>query len=135
MPKPTVALLLLLLALTAQAQLAKCPSQNAMQVVQGTALFNLDSITVSNSGAVSLVAGKDVQCYNYTLSSAFNCTPNIAIAVNDLQSQYSANLFFSVKAVASDSNAVIPFVIRTQWAYTQWTKLTFSFIAEVSAQI
>jgi hypothetical protein len=81
------------------------------------------------------VTGKDVQCYNYTLSTPFNCTPNIAIAVNDLQSQFSQNLFFSVKAVASDSNSVIPFVIRTQWGYTQWTKITFSFLAEVSTQI
>lgn len=57
------------------------------------------------------------------------------LAINDLQSQYSQNLFFSVKAVYSENNGVIPFAVRTQWAYTQWTKITFSFLAEVSSQI
>lgn len=82
-----------------------------------------------------LTAGQDIQCYNYTLSVTFNCTPNIAIAVSDLQSQASQHLFFSVKAVSSDNFGVIPFVIRTQWGYSRWTRITFSFIAEVSSQI
>lgn len=97
--------------------------------------IHLDTITVSNGGTVPLVTGVDIQCYNYTLTNAFNCTPNIAIAVSGLESQYSSSLFFSIKAVASDSNTVIPFVVRTQWGYTRWTKLTFSFLAEASAQI
>lgn len=25
---------------------------------------------------------------------------------------------------------MIPFVIRTQWAYTQWSKISFTFLAE-----
>lgn len=57
------------------------------------------------------------------------------LAVNGLQSQYTSNLFFSIKAVSSDSNSVIPFVIRTQWAYTSWNKIAFSFVAEASQQI
>ena len=52
-----------------------------------------------------------------------------------MESQYSPNLFFSIKAVNSDSNGVIPFVVRTHWAYTRWTRLVFSFIAEASSQI
>jgi hypothetical protein len=56
-------------------------------------------------------------------------------AVNSLESQYSPNLFFSIKAVNSDSNGVIPFIVRTHWGYTQWSKLTFSFLAEGSSQV
>lgn len=96
---------------------------------------HVDSITVSKQGQVSLTNGVDIQCYNYTLATAFSCAPGVAISVNSLESQYSANLFFSVKAVNSDSNGVIPFIIRTHWGYTQWTKLTFSFLAEASSQI
>jgi hypothetical protein len=95
---------------------------------------HLDSITVSSGGVVPLANGRDVQCYNYTLTRAFNCTPNIALSVNDLQSQRSQHLFFSIKAINSDGT-VIPFVIRTHWGYTQWTRITFSFLAEVSSQI
>ena len=54
----------------------------------------------------------------------------IIAAVYDLQSQYSADQFFSIKPVRSDSFGIIPFVIRTHWKYTSWTKLSFSFIAE-----
>ena len=56
-------------------------------------------------------------------------------AVNSLQSQYSPHLFFSIKAVKSDSNAIIPFVVRTHWGYTQWSRLSFSFLAETSKTI
>ena len=98
-------------------------------------LPHADSITVSKQGQVSLTNGVDIQCYNYTLATAFSCAPGVAISVNSLESQYSANLFFSIKAVNSDSNGVIPFIIRTHWGYTQWTKLTFSFLAEASSQI
>lgn len=52
------------------------------------------------------------------------------VAVYDLQSQYSPDQFFSIKPIRSDSFGVIPFVIRTQWKYTSWTKITFSFFAE-----
>ena len=55
--------------------------------------------------------------------------------VSDLQSAYSPSLFFSVKAIASDSNGIIPFVVRTHWGYTQWSKITFSFLAEGSSQL
>jgi hypothetical protein len=59
----------------------------------------------------------------------------IYLAVNNLESQYSPNLFFSVKAVASSNFGTIPFVVRTQWGYSKWTRITFSFLAEVSNQI
>jgi hypothetical protein len=56
-------------------------------------------------------------------------------AVYDLQSQYSANQFFSVKPVRSDSYGIIPFMIRTHWKYTSWTKISFSFFAEDKGNI
>lgn len=30
---------------------------------------------------------------------------------------------------------MIPFIVRTQWGYTQWSRITFSFLAESSSQI
>lgn len=54
----------------------------------------------------------------------------IISAVYDLESEYSPDQFFSIKPVRSDSNGVIPFVIRTHWKYTSWTKISFSFFAE-----
>jgi hypothetical protein len=47
----------------------------------------------------------------------------------------SNDLFFSIKAVNSDNNGVIPFVTRTQWGYTRWVKISFSFFAEASDRI
>ena len=49
-----------------------------------------------------------------------------------MESAPSNNLFFSIKALHSDSNTVIPFVVRTQWGYTRWTKISFYYLAEAS---
>lgn len=54
----------------------------------------------------------------------------IISAVSDLQSNYSPDQFFSIKPVRSDSYGVIPFVVRTHWKYTSWTKISFNFFAE-----
>jgi hypothetical protein len=89
-----------------------------------------------------LQSGVDIQCYNYTLASTFSRTPNIAIgtstphsAISQLQSQYSPNLFFSIKVAASSNLYTIPFIVRTHWAYTRWSKITFSFVAEAARQV
>ena len=39
-------------------------------------------------------------------------------------------MFYFIKPLQTDSKAFVPFVIRTQWAYTRWTRISFSFIAE-----
>lgn len=52
-----------------------------------------------------------------------------------LESLSSNHLFFSIKAVNSDSNGVIPFIVRTQWGYTRWSRISFSFFAETSDRI
>lgn len=44
-------------------------------------------------------------------------------------------MFFSIKAVNSDSNGIVPFIVRTHWGYTRWSKITFSFLAETSERI
>jgi hypothetical protein len=51
-------------------------------------------------------------------------------AVYELESQYSPDQFFSIKPIRSDSNGVIPFVVRTHWKYTSWTKISFTWLAE-----
>lgn len=76
-------------------------------------IFDSDSITVSSQGQIGLVSGVDIQCYNYVLATPFSSTPGVAIAVNDFESQYSPSLFFFIKAVFSQSNSVIPFIVRT----------------------
>lgn len=76
-----------------------------------------------------LQPGTDVQCYNHTLKTPFDCPPSVAIGVNHFESAPSNNLFFSIKAINSDSNAVLPFIVRTHWAYTRWTKVNFFFLA------
>lgn len=40
-----------------------------------------------------------------------------------------------MKTTSSDGRTVIPFVVRTHWGYTRWTKISFSFLAEASGQI
>jgi hypothetical protein len=51
-------------------------------------------------------------------------------AVHDFEARASNDLFFSIKPVQSDSLTSIPFLIRTHWRYTYWTKIAFSFLAE-----
>lgn len=86
-------------------------------------------LTVSLNGVLNLTKGIDILCYNHTLSSVFQNRPGIALSVYDLQSEYSADQFFSIKPIRSDSWGVIPFAIRTHWKYTSWTKITFGFFA------
>ena len=47
----------------------------------------LDSLTISNFGNIPLQQGNDIQCYNYTLTKDFNCTPNVAIGISFLTQQ------------------------------------------------
>ena len=81
-------------------------------------------------GLVPLVDDQDVQCYNYSLPYKFARIPQIAIAVHGFESQRSDDLFFAIKPLHSESQSFVPFVIRTHWKYTKWTRLEYSFIAE-----
>lgn len=54
----------------------------------------------------------------------------MAIAVHDYESEKSRGIFFFIKPLHSETLSSVSFVIRTQWSYTQWTQITFSFIAE-----
>ena len=51
-------------------------------------------------------------------------------AVHDFEADHSPTLFYYIKPLKSDSLSFVPFAIRTQWLYTRWTKLVFSFLAE-----
>lgn len=42
-------------------------------------LLYADSLTISAGGDINLQSSTDIQCFNYTLKTAFNCTPSIAI--------------------------------------------------------
>ena len=71
-------ILLLLLAIQGSSQFAKCPS-GSIQAISGNYIVQIDSITVSNQGEIPIVNGADIQCYNYTLSNPFTCSPGVAI--------------------------------------------------------
>lgn len=72
-------MIILFLAILSICQQLSCPNQNSITFVQ-------DSLTVSRDGAIALEGGVDIKCYNYVLKRPFNCTPGVAIGVNDLQS-------------------------------------------------
>jgi hypothetical protein len=98
-------------------------------------LDNLDHLTISSTGIVVLQAGNDALCYSYTLPQPFQSKPGVAIAVRHIEAQPTMDLFFSVRSTKGDSLTTIDFLIRTQWKYTQWTKISVSFVAENIAGI
>lgn len=117
-------LLLSALAVTNNGAFATCPS-GGVPAIAG-------KLTVSSASGIPLTSGTDIQCYNHTLVTPFDCAPSVAIGVTHLESAPSNNLFFSIKVVNSDSNGVIPFIVRTHWGYTRWSKISFYFLAESS---
>ena len=50
--------------------------------------------------------------------------------MHDFESRPTNELFFSVKPIESQSLGNVPFLVRTQWRYTYWNKIVFSFLAE-----
>lgn len=101
--------------------------------------FHLFRYKISNWGAISAALGggviplyesQDTQCYNYTLPQSFASLPDIAVATQNFDMDPSNSIFFYVKPLQANSISSVSFVVRTQWTYTKWTKLTFSFIAE-----
>jgi hypothetical protein len=42
------------------------------------------SLTISSGGSIALIEGEDIQCYNYTLATPFNCSPSVAIGIYQL---------------------------------------------------
>ena len=116
--------LLILSAAVGTYTLAMCPS-GGVPAVTG-------KLSLSMHGDIPLQQGNDIQCYNHTLVKAFECPPSVAIAAYDFESAASKNLFFSIKAINSDSNGVIPFILRTHWGYTRWNKISFFFLAETT---
>lgn len=88
-------------------------------------------ITIAQQlGLITLVQGTDSLCYNYSLPYAFSTVPEIAVSVHDFEARATNDLFFSIKPVHTDSLSSVPFLIRTHWKYTSWTKIAFSFLAE-----
>ena len=87
-------------------------------------------VAALDGGVIPLSDGEDTQCYNYSLPYAFNTVPDVAVAVHSFEAEASNNLFFFIKPIHSESLSFLPFVIRTQWPYTQWNQITFSFLAE-----
>lgn len=93
-------------------------------------ISDLDHLTISIGGNINLQNGVEGQCFNYSLALPFQSKPRIAIGVNHLESGFSNDLFFSIRSVNSDSLGSLQFLIRTQWKYTQWMKISFAFVAE-----
>ena len=83
-----------------------------------------------DGGIIPFNNAQDTQCYNYSLPYSFDRVPSIAISVHDFEAEPSNGLYFFIKPIHSESLSFVPIVIRTQWSYTQWTHITFSFLAE-----
>lgn len=90
---------------------------------------------ISSSGNVQLTNGQDALCYNYPLPLPFQNRPGVAIAVRQMQALATMDVFFSVRSVKSDLLTSIAFLIRTQWKYTNWIKISVSFLAEDMSSI
>lgn len=74
MKKQLVALALLLIAANAvinDGTFASCPVKGVPAVA--------GSLTISSNGDIGLQNSVDVQCYNHTLTQAFDCPPSVAI--------------------------------------------------------
>ena len=69
-------------------------------------------------------------CYNYTMPYYSHNKLGVAIAMQKFESNYSPDLYFSVKPLMAEISTIIPFVIRTQWKYTTWSKFSFQFLVE-----
>ena len=87
-------------------------------------------IAALHGGDLPLTENEDSRCYNYSLPSNFNSPPTVAVSVHAFDCEPSQGLYFFVKPLKLQSVSILPFVIRTQWSYTKWNHITFSFIAE-----
>jgi len=54
----------------------------------------------------------------------------VAIAVNNFDSEASNGLYFYIKSLKTSSLISVPFIVRTQWPYTKWNQISFSFVIE-----
>ena len=50
--------------------------------------------------------------------------------MHEFEAQKTDDLFFAIKPLPSKSLTHVPFVIRTHWKYTNWTKISYTFLAE-----
>jgi len=57
------------------------------------------------------------------------------MAIRHMESSASMDLFFSVRSTKTDLLTILSFLIRTQWKYTQWIKLSVTFLAEDQTNI
>jgi hypothetical protein len=64
------------LAVVNDGSFATCPS-GGVPAVAG-------SLTISAGADIALTEGQDIQCYNYTLVTPFDCAPSVAIGISPL---------------------------------------------------
>lgn len=122
--KLILGLIILAIALAHPHPNASCP------VPQSYLTLHHGHLNIAQGAAVALTNGVDALCYNYPLPAPFQNRPGVAIAVRRLEANPSADLFFSIHSVRSDSLGALSFLIRTQWRYTQWNNFQVSFLAE-----
>ena len=135
MEKKIVLLLIYLcfLVLSTSIGVAPCPRQyDVGSVLSGTHfLFIIARIIISSrNGLIPLTDGIDSQCYNYTLPYTFARVPEIAIGLDDFDSEACDDLFFAVKPIKTESKNLVPLTIRTQWSHTRWSRIAIYLFAE-----
>lgn len=136
------ALVFILVALTVCLAIrpSPCPIQNQIgSVISGTRSLISVKVTISQKvqSIIPLDPEEDVQCYNYSLPYEFTKYPEVTVgttfpnsAIHDFQAESTNHLFLSIKTIPVESLSYVSFIIRTPWRYTNWQKISFSFLAE-----
>ena len=69
----------------------------------------------------------------WILNCAESCPRYLCVlylAIHDLEADYSSDLYFSIKPLPTESKNMVPLLIRTQWKYTRWRKISFTILVE-----
>jgi len=113
MAKTTPFVLLFLFAvIITHSQFSNCPAANPLLIASGTYPLYTDSLTVSSDGAIGLLPGSDIQCYNYTLTTAFNCSPSVAICSDALMQPWTTSPAPPATTSSSPSRPSVPTAFR-----------------------
>lgn len=115
------------------AQLPTCPNGNLpSDVFSGKVTLALSE--ASNPPNI-ILATQDLYTYVYSLPLPFRRPPTVAIAINNLQSNYSQSFSFSVKFINTQNKQNLTFVAKIDHKISNWTKLSFNFLAETRDDI
>ena len=109
-------------------QLPTCPNGNlASDVYSGKVTLGLGQTpAISNI----TLANNDLYTYIYSMPLPFRKVPSVAIAISNIQSNYSQTFSYFVKYLNTQNRQNLTFVLKVDHKVSNWTKLVFNFLAE-----